>query len=100
MLINILIFVFLAVFLIAVMGIILNRKNTLILLMCLELMFLSINLISIGYSIVIDDLIGQIFSLYILCIAGAESSVGLAILVIYYRLKGTITASFINIMKG
>lgn len=68
--------------------------------MSLELMFLSVNLISIGYSIIIDDIVGQIFSLYILCIAGAESSVGLAILVIYYRLRGTITASFVNLMKG
>ena len=92
--------VLLLLFTIAILGILINRKNILILIMCLELMLLAINLLSVIYSITIDDIFGQVFSLYILCIAGAESSIGLAILITYYRLKETINVSHINTIKG
>ena len=77
-------------FLIGVLGLVLNRKNILITLMSIELMLLAINLNFVIFSIYLDDLTGYIFVLFILTIAAAESAIGLAILTIYYRLKNTI----------
>jgi NADH:ubiquinone oxidoreductase subunit K len=68
--------------------------------MSIELMLLSVNLLFIFISIYIDDIIGQIFSLYILTIAAAESAIGLALIVIYYRLRGTISVDYISSIKG
>lgn len=87
-------------FLIGISGIFLNRKNIIIMLMSIELMFLAINFNFIIFSVYLDDLIGQIFALFILTVAAAESAIGLAILVIYYRIRGTIAVEFINLMKG
>jgi NADH-quinone oxidoreductase subunit K len=78
------------IFIIGILGIILNRLNILIILMCLELIFLSCNLNFIIFSIYLDDFYGQIFSLFILTVIAAESSVGLAILIVYYRLHKNI----------
>jgi len=87
-------------FLLGLLGIVLNRKNLLIILMSIELLLLSINFSFLEISLSRDDLIGQIFSLYILTVAAAESAIGLAILVIFYRIKGTISVKFFNLLKG
>jgi len=78
-------------FLVSVFGMFLNQKNILIMLMSLEMMFLSISFIFIFSSIYLDDINGQIFSLLILTVAAAESSIGLAILVVYFRIRNSIT---------
>lgn len=87
-------------FLIGVLGLVLNRKNILITLMSIELMLLAINLNFIIFSIYLDDLAGYVFVLFILTIAAAESAIGLAILTIYYRLKNTIRMDKIKNIKG
>jgi NADH-quinone oxidoreductase subunit K len=87
-------------FLIGVLGLVLNRKNILITLMSIELMLLAINLNFVIFSIYLDDLTGYIFVLFILTIAAAESAIGLAILTIYYRLKNTIQIDKIKNIKG
>lgn len=87
-------------FLISILGIFLNQKNILVMLMSLEMMFLSISFNFIFSSVRLDDVTGQIFSLLILTVAAAESSIGLAILVIYYRIRGIITVELMNLMKG
>jgi len=79
---------------------ILNKKNILIMLMSLEMMFLSISFSFIFFSIYLDDLLGQIFSISILTVAASESAIGLAILVIYYRIRSTISIELMNLMKG
>jgi NADH-quinone oxidoreductase subunit K len=88
------------IFLLGVLGIFLNRKNIIIMLMSIELMLLAVNFNFIIFSVYLNDLIGQIFSLFILTVAAAESAIGLAILVAYYRIKGSISVKFINLMKN
>ena len=87
-------------FLLGVSGIFLNRKNIIIVLMSVELMLLAVNFNFIIFSVYLDDLIGQVFALFIVTVAAAESAIGLAILVVYYRVRGTIGIDFIQIMKG
>jgi len=87
-------------FLIGLSGIFLNRKNIIILLMSIELMLLSINFNFIIFSVFLDDILGELFALLVLTVAAAESAIGLAILVIYYRVRGTIAIEFIDLMKG
>jgi NADH-quinone oxidoreductase subunit K len=99
MLINYLTVAFI-LFILGVLGIIVNRKNIIILLMSVELMLLSINFLLLTISSFIDDLNGQLFAFYILVVAAAESAIGLSILVAYYRVKGSISVKFINLLKG
>lgn len=87
-------------FLIGILGIVVNRKNIIIMLMSIELMLLAINFFFILFSTLLDNLIGQIFALYILVVAAAESAIGLSILVAYYRVRGTISVKFINLLRG
>jgi len=87
-------------FLLGVSGIFLNRKNIIIVLMSVELMLLAVNFNFIIFSVYLDDLIGQVFALFVVTVAAAESAIGLAILVVYYRVRGTIGIEFIQIMKG
>jgi NADH-quinone oxidoreductase subunit K len=87
-------------FLIGVLGLVLNRKNILITLMSIELMLLAINLNFVIFSIYLDDITGYVFVLFILTIAAAESAIGLAILTIYYRLKNNIRIDKIKNIKG
>ena len=87
-------------FFIGLFGIVLNRKNILIVLMSIELMLLAINLNFVIFSNSLDDIIGQVFALLVLTVAAAESAIGLALLVVYYRVRGTIAVEFINLMKG
>jgi NADH-quinone oxidoreductase subunit K len=89
------------IFLIGMLGLILNRKNILILIISIELMLLAVNLNFITFSIYLDDIIGQIFILFILTVSAAESSIGLAILSSYYNLKNTILIEKFNVkFKG
>lgn len=90
----------LALFFIGSFGIILNKKNIILMLMSIELILLAINFNFIIFSVFLDDVVGQLFSLFILTLAAAESAIGLAILVIYYRVRQTISIQFINLMKG
>nr|AYR06609.1 NADH dehydrogenase subunit 4L [Renouxia sp.] len=87
-------------FLISLLGIFLNQKNILIMLMSLEIMFLAVSFNLIFSSIYLDDITGQIFSLMILTVAAAESSIGLAILVVYYRIRNSITVELMSLTKG
>jgi NADH-quinone oxidoreductase subunit K len=81
-------------------GIFLNIKNILLILISVELLLLSINFNLLISSSYLDDTIGQIFAIFILTVAAAESSIGLAILVVYYRIKGTVGIEFVNLLKG
>ena len=98
--INYLLNIFTTLFFIGVFGLVLNRKNILITIMSIELMLLAVNLNFIIFSIYLDDIIGQVFAIFILTVAAAESAIGLSILVIYSRIKGTLAIDFINLMKG
>ncbi|MDO8994990.1 MAG: NADH-quinone oxidoreductase subunit NuoK [Sediminibacterium sp.] len=89
-----------ALFIIGLSGIFLNRKNIIIMLMSIELMLLAVNFNFVIFSVYLDDLMGQLFCLFVLTVAAAESAIGLAILVIYYRVRGTIAVEYINLMKG
>jgi len=87
-------------FLLGICGLFLNRKNVIIMLMSIELMLLAVNFNFIIFSVYLDDLMGQMFALFVLTVAAAESAIGLAILVVYYRIRGTIAVEFVNLMKG
>jgi len=87
-------------FLLGIWGIYLNRKNIILMLMSIELMLLSINMNFLVFSVYLDDMMGQVFALLVLTVAAAESAIGLALLVIYYRVRGTISTEFISLMKG
>ena len=87
-------------FLLGVWGIFLNRKNIILLLMAIELMLLAVNYNFVVSSVLLDDLTGQIFALLVLTVAAAESAIGLALLMIYYRVRGSISIDFIRLLKG
>jgi NADH:ubiquinone oxidoreductase subunit K len=93
-------FVPLFIFLIGLLGIFINRKNILLVIVCVELVLLSINFIFLISSFYLDDILGQIFAIFILTVAAAESSIGLAILITYYRVKGTIAIESLHLLKG
>ena len=88
------------IFTIGVVGIFLNRKNVIVILMSVELILLSVNINLISFSIFSGDLLGQIFTMLILTVAAAEAAIGLAIIVIFYRNKGSIRVEDIHEMKG
>ena len=87
-------------FTLGVAGIFLNRKNVIIILMSVELILLSVNINLVAFSSFLGDLTGQVFALFILTVAAAEAAIGLAILVVYYRNRGSIAVEDINMMKG
>lgn len=87
-------------FTIGICGIFLNRKNIITILMSIELILLSVNINFVGFSVQLGDLGGQIFALFVLTVAAAEASIGLAILVIYFRNRGTIAVENVSVMKG
>jgi NADH:ubiquinone oxidoreductase subunit K len=89
-----------SLFLLGLWGIFLNRKNIIVMLMSIELMLLAVNFNFLVFSVYLDDVLGQVFSLFILTVAAAESAIGLALLVIYYRARGTISVDFIHLLKG
>ena len=82
------------------LGIILNRKNIIVILMSVELILLSVNINFVAFSHSLGDLVGQVFALYVLTVAAAEAAIGLAILVAFYRNRGTIAVEDINSLKG
>jgi NADH-quinone oxidoreductase subunit K len=98
--INYILNIVIILFLVGVLGLVLNRKNILITIMSIELMLLAVNLNFVLFSIYLDDIIGQIFVLFILTIAATESAIGLAILVVYYKLKNTIRIDKIKNVKS
>ena len=81
-------------------GIFITRKNIIILLISLELLLLAINFNFVLFSVYLDDIVGQIFALFILTVAAAEAAIGLAILIIYYRIKGVISINVLSSLKG
>ncbi len=87
-------------FVIGIFGIFLNRKNVIILLMSIELMLLAVNINLVAFSYFLGDLVGQVFTLFVLTVAAAEASIGLAILVVFYRNRGSIEVEDVNVMKG
>ena len=87
-------------FTVGVVGIFLNRKNIIIILMSIELILLAVNLNFVAFSAYLGDLVGQVFALFVLTVAAAEAAIGLAILVVYFRNRGTIAVEDINRMKG
>ena len=87
-------------FTLGVFGIFLNRKNVIIILMSIELMLLAINLNLVAFSAYLGDLAGQVFAMFVLTVAAAETAIGLAILVVYFRNRGSIEVEDINLMKG
>ena len=88
------------VFTLGVFGIFLNRKNVIIILMSVEMMLLAVNINLIAFSVYLNDLVGQVFAMIILTVAAAEAAIGLAILVVYFRNRGSIRVEDINMMKG
>lgn len=83
-----------------VFGIFLNRKNVIIILMSVELMLLAVNINLVAFSAYLNDLVGQIFTMFVLTVAAAEAAIGLAIVVVYFRNRGTIEVEDISQMKG
>ncbi len=87
-------------FTLGIFGIFLNRKNVIVILMSIELMLLAVNINFVAFSAFLHDLVGQIFAMFVLTVAAAEAAIGLAILVVYFRNRGTIAVEDINLMKG
>ena len=87
-------------FTMGVLGIFLNRKNLIVILMAIELILLAVNINLVAFSAFLHDLVGQVFAMFVLTVAAGEASIGLAILVIYFRGRGTIAVDDVNRMKG
>ncbi|MBQ1499423.1 MAG: NADH-quinone oxidoreductase subunit NuoK [Sphingomonas sp.] len=87
-------------FTLGVLGIFMNRKNLIVILMAIELILLSVNLNLVAFSNALGDLVGQVFAMFVLTVAAGEAAIGLAILVIYFRGRGTISVEDVNRMKG
>ena len=87
-------------FVLGVFGIFINRKNVIIILMSVELILLAVNINLVAFSAFLGDLVGQVFAMFVLTVAAGEAAIGLAILVLYFRNRGTIAVDDINMMKG
>lgn len=87
-------------FTIGVFGIFVNRRNVIVMLMSIELILLAVNINLVAFSAFLGDMVGQVFALFVLTVAAAEAAIGLAILVVYFRNRGTIAAEDVNLMKG
>ena len=87
-------------FTLGIFGIFLNRKNVIIILMSIELMLLAVNINFVAFSTHLGNLLGQVFAMFVLTVAAAEAAIGLAILVVYFRNRGSIAVEDINMMKG
>ncbi len=85
---------------IGIFGIFLNRKNVIVIMMSIELMLLAVNLNLVAFSSQLHDLAGQVFAMFVLTVAAAEAAIGLAIVVVYYRNRGSIQVEDVNLMKG
>jgi len=89
-----------ALLVIGIFGIFLNRKNVIVILMSIELMLLAVNITLVAFSSYLGDLTGQVFTMFVLTVAAAEAAIGLAILVVFFRNRGTIDVEDVNVMKG
>jgi len=87
-------------FALGVLGVVANRKNLIVMLMAIELILLSVNLNLVAFSAYLHDLVGQVLAMFVLTVAAGEAAIGLAILVIYFRGRGTISVDDVNRMKG
>jgi len=87
-------------FTLGVLGIFINRKNVIVILMSVELILLAVNINFVAFSSFLNDIVGQVFALLVLTVAAAEAAIGLAILVVYFRNRGSIAVEDINMMKG
>jgi len=87
-------------FVLGVLGIFINRKNVIIILMSVELILLAVNISLVAFSTYRGDLVGQVFAMFVLTVAAGEAAIGLAILVLYFRNRGTIAVDDINMMRG
>ena len=87
-------------FVLGVLGIFLNRKNVIVILMSIELILLAVNINFVAFSAFLHDLVGQVFAMFVLTVAAAEAAIGLAILVIYFRGRGSIAVDDVNRMRG
>ncbi len=87
-------------FTLGIFGIFLNRKNVIIILMSVELMLLAVNINLVAFSAFLNDMVGQVFAMFVLTVAAAEAAIGLAILVVYFRNRGSIAVEDISSMKG
>jgi NADH-quinone oxidoreductase subunit K len=87
-------------FTLGIFGIFLNRKNVIIILMSIELILLAVNINLVSFSSFLGDIVGQVYALFVLTVAAAEAAIGLAILVVFYRNRGSIAVEDINLMKG
>ena len=87
-------------FTLGILGIFINRKNVIVILMCVELMLLAVNINLVAFSAFQGNIVGQVFAMLVLTVAAAEAAIGLAILVVYFRNRGTIAVEDINSMKG
>ena len=87
-------------FTLGIFGIFLNRKNVIVILMSVELMLLAVNINLVAFSAFHNDLVGQVFALIVLTVAAAEAAIGLAVLVVYFRNRGSIAVEDVNLMKG
>ena len=87
-------------FTLGILGIFLNRKNIIVILMSVELILLAVNINMVAFSSFLNDIVGQVFALFILTVAAAEAAIGLAILVVFYRNRGSIAVEDVNMMKG
>lgn len=88
------------IFSLGIFGIFMNRKNVIVILMSVELMLLAVNINLVAFSAYLGDLVGQVFAMFVLTVAAAEAAIGLAILVTYFRNRGTVAVEEINRMKG
>ncbi len=87
-------------FSLGIFGIFVNRKNVIIILMSIELMLLAVNINLVAFSTALGDMVGQVFAMFVLTVAAAEAAIGLAILVVYYRNRGSIEVEDIHLMQG
>ena len=87
-------------FALGIFGIFLNRKNVIIILMSIELMLLAVNINFVAFSAELNDFVGQVFAMFVLTVAAAEAAIGLAILVVFFRNRGSIEVEDVNVMKG
>jgi NADH-quinone oxidoreductase subunit K len=87
-------------FTLGIFGVFINRKNVIVILMSVELILLAVNINLVAFSVFLGDLVGQVFALFVLTVAAAEASIGLAILVVFYRNRGSIAVEDVNLMKG
>ena len=89
-----------SMFFLGILGIFVTRKNIIIILVSIELMLLAVNFNFVIFSMMLEDMLGQLFVVYTLTLAGAEAAIGLAILIIFYRIRGIITVNFVTSLKG